>query len=299
MSNTTGSITAPHPTTGRVGAGVIGSIVIGVLIAVFWSYEFVDDVVGGSITKLLLGEDHAADPGLFGALAFATVAGLAGTFTACNIACFASMGPLAAESSVQASSRVGLVRHAAGQLLVLSLGMCVIATAYAVAVIALGDRAPILSDATIGGLPARLVQASVINVALGLGLAIVAGRYLSGRPLPGRMGTFALGALLGLLIVGRPFPMFREVLSAAADSNPLAGVGMILLVVVGNLALVAVLYLTFVAVSGPALQQFVRRNQESVLRIGGYMLLSLAVFSLAYWGLRVPAMFGVGWFPLV
>ncbi|WP_407319838.1 hypothetical protein UQW22_05235 [Isoptericola halotolerans] len=287
---------APRP---RIVLGAVASVAVGFLITVFWSYEFVDDVVGGAITGLFLGADHAADPGLVGALAFATVAGLAGTFTACNIACFASVGPLAAEAGSAALSRTALVRHAATQLGWLALGMCLVAATYGAVVVALGERSLMLSDATFGGLPARLLQASVINVALGVGLVYVAVRYLRGNPLRGRVGILGLGTLLGLLVVGRPFPMFREVLQAAVESNPFAGVGMLVLVVIGNVAIVAVLYLGFVAAAGPALQRYVGRHQGAVLRVGGYLLLALAAFSVAYWGLRVPAMFGVGWFPAV
>lgn len=283
----------------RTVAGVLVAVVAGVLVAVLWSYEFVDDVVGGSITRLVLGADRAVDPGLVGALVFAVAAGLAGTFTACNIACFASIGPLAARSGSTGASRGALVRHAAGQLGWLALGMSAVAAVYGAVVIAAGDRAPMLSDATVAGMPARLAQASAINVLFGLGLAVVASRYLAGRPSRSRLGVLGLGALLGLLVVGRPFPMFREVLDHVVAAGPLAGTGMLVLVVLGNLAVVAVVYLAFVAVAGPALQRFVLRHQRGVLRVSGLLLLALAAFSVAYWGLRIPAMFGLGWFPSV
>ncbi|MDO8143833.1 MULTISPECIES: hypothetical protein [unclassified Isoptericola] len=294
--------TAPPPVTTptrRALPGAAVAVVVGVLIAVIWSYEFVDDVVGGAISGLFLGADHVAEPGLVGTLAFATVAGLAGTFTACNIACFASVGPLAAGTGATTPSRAALVRHAAAQLGWLALGMSVVAAAYGVVVVAAGDGTVMLSDETMAGMPVRLVQASVINVVLGVGLVYVAVRYLTGAPLRGRRGILSLGALLGLLVVGRPFPMFREVLAAAVDAHPLVGVGLLVLVVLGNLALVGILYLAFVAAAGPALQRFVARHQLTVLRVGGYLLLALGAFSIAYWGLRVPAIFGIGWFPTV
>lgn len=278
-----------------VGAGI--SAVAGFLLAIFWSFEFVDEVIGGSVAGFFLGADHAADPGLVGAIAFAVVVGLAGTFTACNIACFASLGPLAAESTQHSAGRSQLVRHAAAQLLWLAAGMSLVAAGYGTMTVLAGENSLMLSDATVGGVPVRLVQASVINVGLGVGLGWIAGRYLTGRPLPGRSGTFVLGLLLGLLTVGRPFPMFREVLADATNAHPLLGVATVVLVAVGNLALVTVLFLGTVALAGPSLARFSARNRTAVLNACGFVLLGLAVFSVAYWGVRVPAIFGIGWFP--
>lgn len=279
--------------------GVCVSVALGLLISIFWSYEFVDDVIGGSIARLFLGKEDAANSGVVGALLFAVVAGLAGTFTACNIACFASIGPLATETSRKVATRYVLFLQAAAQMGWLALGMSLVAAAYGAAVVLAGGQLPMLSGAFAWGVPAHLVQASVINVLLGLGLAWVSARYLTGRPLEGRRGTFALGALLGLLIVGRPFPMFREVLADAVEIHPLAGIGTIVLVAIGNLAVVAVLYLGFITAAGPNLVRFSTRNHAAILAAGGYMLLTFAVFSVAYWGFRVPAIFGIGWFPNV
>lgn len=278
--------------------GVVAAF-LGFALAAVWSYELVDDVIGNGIATFLLGEDAAASAGLFGSIAMATVTGLAGTFTACNVACFASMGPLAAQASERPASRGQLLGRATGQLVWLALGMAAMAGLYGAAIVAAGDSAPMLRDDEIAGLPARLVQASVVNVVLGLGLLAVGIWYLRGRALPGgRYGTLALGGLLGLLIVGRPFPMFRDVLAdAAAEGNILRGSLMMLLVVAGNLVLLSILLLGTIALAGPAIQRFTSRKPRAILMVGGALLVALAVFSLAYWGWRVPALVGSGWFP--
>lgn len=273
--------------------------VLGFLLAAVWSYELVDDVIGHGIASFFLGDDAAAGASFLGSVATATVTGLAGTLTACNVACFASMGPLAAGASRSGANRRTLVTRTARQLVWLAAGMAAVAAVYGMFIVIAGNSAPMLSDSMIGGVPARLAQASVVNVVLGLGLLAVAVRFLRERALPGgNYGTLALGGLLGLLIVGRPFPMFRDVLGdAAANGNALRGGLLVLLVVVGNLVLLAVLLLGTMALAGPSIQRLMTRNPGLVMRIGGALLMVLAVFSMAYWGLRVPAMFGIGWFP--
>lgn len=202
----------------QVGAAIAVAVVAGLLLAVFWQFEFVDKVIGRGVAKALLGRDASAGAGWVGSVVMAVVTGLAGTFTACNVACFASLGPLAAERRLPA----------------------------------------------------------------------------------GRRGPVVLGGLLGLLVVGRPYPMFREVLADAARSgNILQGSLLMVLVVLGNIALLSVLFLGLVALAGPALQRVTERRPRLILTVGGAVLLALAVFSIAYWGLRVPSMSGIGWFPTV
>lgn len=284
----------------QVGAAIAVAVVAGLLLAVFWQFEFVDKVIGQGVAKALLGRDASAGAGWVGSVVMAVVTGLAGTFTACNVACFASLGPLAAERRT-GPTRVELVRRAGAQLVWLAVGMMVVAAVYGAAAVLLARHLPMLSDGSIGPVPARLAQASVINVVLGIGLVVVAARYLSGRGLPaGRRGPLVLGGLLGLLVVGRPYPMFREVLADAARSgNILQGSLLMVLVVLGNIALLSVLFLGLVALAGPALQQVTERRPRLILTVGGAVLLALAVFSIAYWGLRVPSMSGIGWFPTV
>lgn len=77
--------TATRPRTGRI---VVLSALAGVLLALVWSYHFVDAVIGDNVANALLGHDAKATAiaGTAAGLLFAFVSGLAGTFTACNIA---------------------------------------------------------------------------------------------------------------------------------------------------------------------------------------------------------------------
>lgn len=294
---------APAPTLGpqRAVAGTLAALacVAGLLLAIYWSYEFVDDVIGHGVASALLGEDAKAGATVLGSLAMAVVTGLAGTFTACNVACFASLGPVANLATGHRASRLDMVRHTAVLLGWLTLGMLVTATLYGVFIAVMGDSSPMLSDATVGAFPVRLAQASIINVALGVGLLVVAWRYLSGHAITGARGLIGLGALLGLLIVGRPFPMFREVLEdAASTGNLVKAVALMALVVLGNIALLAILMLGAMTLFGPNLQRWSAAHPSALARGGGFLLMIMGAFSLFYWGLRVPHLVaGVGWFP--
>jgi hypothetical protein len=72
----------------RTGVAVMASVAAGILLAVLWSYEFVDSVIGDNVANTLLGHEAKATPivGTGAGLLFAFVSGFAGTFTACNIA---------------------------------------------------------------------------------------------------------------------------------------------------------------------------------------------------------------------
>src|SRR5688572_2266228 len=80
----------------RTALVVTLSVAAGVLLAVLWSYEFVDSVIGDNVANTLLGHDakKTAIAGTAAGLLFAFVSGLAGTFTACNIAMAAAVGPM-------------------------------------------------------------------------------------------------------------------------------------------------------------------------------------------------------------
>ncbi|MBO0611223.1 hypothetical protein [Myceligenerans salitolerans] len=263
------------------------AVVLGAGLAIGWQYEFVDDVIGGGIARALVGDDGHAASGWAGSLAMAGVAGLAGTFTACNVACFASMGPLAAAGSGETRSE--LLLNATRQLLLLGGGMVLVAACYGIVAVVAGSSLPMLSEADYGEVPARLAQASLVNTALGIGLVAVAVRYLMGRPLQGARGIVLLGCLLGLLVVGRPFPMFREVLADAVSSgNVVVAATLMVLVALGNLALVALLFLGVVAAAGPAIRRISVARPRLLPTIGGWVLLALGTFSVAYWGVRIP-----------
>ncbi|MEK8107802.1 hypothetical protein NKG94_27300 [Micromonospora sp. M12] len=106
MTVTVGNELVTHPADRplRRGRLIAGSIAAGLLLSVLWSFEFVDHVIGDNVANTLIGRDVKATAvgGTLAGLAFAFVSGLAGTFTACNIAMAASIGPM---SQVSAGTR--------------------------------------------------------------------------------------------------------------------------------------------------------------------------------------------------
>src|SRR5689334_21113165 len=120
MRRSVQTTSVPHPQTSptavpsrsaRTGVVIGLSAVAGVVLAVLWSFELVDSIIGDQVADGLLGYDakQSAIAGTAAALVFAFVSGLAGTFTACNIAMAASVGPMAQAGGVDASRR-GSVR---------------------------------------------------------------------------------------------------------------------------------------------------------------------------------------------
>src|SRR4051794_29734742 len=101
--DTLGRVSAPRKTT-----IVVVGVLLGLAAAALWSPNLVDDQIGDGTANALLGHDAgttALSSGLAGAI-FAFVAGLAGTFTACNVAAFSAMGPMmSADASVGTRAR--------------------------------------------------------------------------------------------------------------------------------------------------------------------------------------------------
>ncbi|MEE3922606.1 hypothetical protein V2I01_42465 [Micromonospora sp. BRA006-A] len=90
-----------------------------------------------------------------------------------------------------------------------------VALTYGAVGVLLGDRLPQLSTATTaGGVPVRLVQASVVFGLAGLALLYLGLAALklvpdpfAGRP---RARLVALGVIIGAFLIGRPFPLFHK-----------------------------------------------------------------------------------------
>ena len=278
------------------------SVVAGVLLAVLWSYEFVDHVIGDNVANTLLGGDAKADAigGTVAGMVFAFVSGLAGTFTACNIAMAASIGPMshAAGHGERAAGVAALLRP----LGYLALGMVAVSAVYGFVGVLLGDALPQLSTETVGGMPVRLIQSSVVFGLIGLAFVYIGLAALRVVPDPFAARPAArvvvLGALVGGFLVGRPYPLFNKLFHWAVDSgNPLYGAGAFVLQSVGNVAVVAVLFAVVVAVTRGGFVRWLTANPARAVAVTGSLLIALGVFSVVYWDIRLPAMFGYGWFP--
>jgi len=296
---------APTAAVPRAGRTVLLAVVAGALLAVVWSYEFVDDVVAGAVMRGILGadgEEVALGSAAAGAV-FALVSGFAGTFTACNIAAFGAVAPMLGRPAPLGRRLLAALRP----LGYVAAGAVTVSACYGFVGVLLADHLPQLSAGTVGdGMPARLLQSIVVYVVLGaamlwLGLAAVG--YL---PDPLRRAEHrwpharlvALGAIVGALLVGRPFPLFHRMFQYAAETgNPLYGSLTFVLQSVGNMVVMATLFVALALAFRGRFPRWLAASPHRAARAAGAALLVAGAFTVLYWGVRVPAIFGYGWFP--
>ncbi|KAB1161246.1 hypothetical protein F6X68_05630 [Micromonospora sp. AMSO12t] len=289
----------PRPVARPRRTAVI-SAAAGVLLAVLWSFELVDSVIGDTVADTLLGHDAkgTAITGTAAGLLFAFVSGFAGTFTACNIAMAASVGPM---SQAGAAGRRHSVRSLLRPVAWLTVGMLAVSATYGALGVLLGERLPQLSTDTVGGMPVRLIQSSVVFGLIGLALT-----YLGLAALGLLPDVFArrpvarvvvMGALVGGFLVGRPYPLFNKLFHWAVDTgNPGYGALAFALQSLGNVLIVAALFAVLILASRGRFLAWMASPRRAAT-VTGALLVALGVFTVVYWDLRVPAIFGVGWFP--
>jgi hypothetical protein len=297
-------ITPPVSRPRRRGRLIAVSVAAGLLLAVLWSFEFVDHVIGDNVANTLIGHDAKANAvgGTLAGLVFAFISGLAGTFTACNIAMAATVGPM---TQVSAGTRGGgILRAVLRPIGWMTVGMVGVSATYGFVGVLVGDRMPQLSTASAGGIPVRLWQSIVVFGLIGLVLIGLGLASLGVLPDPFARHPVArvvtLGALVGGFLIGRPYPLFNKLFHWAVDTgNPLYGAGAFILQSLGNLVLVFVLFgLVMLLTRGRALAWLSGRPAVT-MAVTGALLIALGTFTLVYWDVRLPAMFGHGWFPVM
>ncbi|MFG3708973.1 hypothetical protein ACGF7U_30180 [Micromonospora sp. NPDC047670] len=292
----------PRATPAGRGRIVLLATAAGVLLSVLWSYELVDHVIGDSVANALLGHDAKATAigGTLAGLVFAFVSGLAGTFTACNIAMAASIGPMS-QAGAGSATKTGL-RSLVRPVAWLTAGMVAVAAVYGFVGVLVGEGLPQLSTATVGGLPVRLVQSMVVFGVIGLtfvylGLAAlgVLRDPFANRP---AARVVVLGALVGGFLIGRPYPLFNKLFHWAVETgNPLYGAGAFVLQSLGNIAVVTALFALIVVLTRGRFVRWLAASPPRTAALTGGMLIALGVFMVVYWDVRLPAMFDYGWFP--
>lgn len=294
-----GSIPAASPRRGRL---VLLSVLAGVALAVLWSFELVDSVIGDTIAGTLLGHDAKATAigGTTAGLFFAFVSGFAGTFTACNIAMAASLGPM---SQARDGTGRGGLRAALRPVGLMTAGMLAVSVTYGFAGVLLGDRLPQVSTATVGDMPVRIIQSSVVFGVIGLAMAYLGLAALGIVPdvfsrRPG-LRVAVVGALVGGFLIGRPYPLFTKLFHWAIDSgNPLYGALAFGLQSIGNVLIVTLVFALLVLVTRGRFLRWMGDDQRAAA-VTGALFLALGVFMIVYWDMRVPAIFGIGWFPVM
>ena len=292
----------------RSGLVVLFGVLAGFLLSVAWSASFVDTVIGRNVADGLLGHDAAgtAIAGAGAGVVFALVSGLAGTFTACNIAVFAAVAPLAGGTG----GRWSRVSAALRPLLWLGLGMVVVSAAYGVVVGLVGTGMPQFDTApnTPGHLTARMIQAMVVFGVVGLAMTYL-GLAAAGlvRDPFARLATrfpraplVFFGALVGAFLIGRPFPLFRQLFRDAAESHdPLYGAASFVLQSIGNILVLAVVLLLVTWLAGRRLQGWFAADPRRLTVLSAVSLLAAGVFMVLYWDVRLLAMRDIiPWYPL-
>ncbi|MFI5571205.1 hypothetical protein ACIA6T_28460 [Streptomyces sp. NPDC051740] len=294
-----------HAPRRRLLVAVVSAL-FGFALTVVWSAEFVDSTIGDNVADTLLGH-HAKDSPIAGALAglaFAVATGVAGTFTACNVAVFSALAPLAGGPS---SPRRRLTA-ALQPLSRLALGAIVVSALYGVLVALVGTGMPQFDETPSGGgLSGRLIQAMVVYGLIGLCMLVLGLSALGvvrdplarlSHRFPGAPMLF-MGALIGAFLIGRPFPLFRQLFRDAAESgNPLYGAAVFVLQTLGNLAVVAVLFLLVTVAFGDRLSRWLTARPSRASALMAAAFIAAGVFMLLYWDLRILARRDLIWYPM-
>ncbi|GGV44787.1 hypothetical protein ABZX82_32785 [Streptomyces griseoflavus] len=282
------------------------SALFGFALTVVWSAEFVDSTIGDNVADTLLGH-HAKDTpigGVLAGLAFAVATGIAGTFTACNVAVFSALAPLAGGPS---SARRRLVA-ALQPLSRLALGAVAVSALYGALVAVVGTGMPQFDEsAPGGGLSGRLIQAMVVYGLIGVAMLVLGLSSLGvvkdplariSRRYPGAPMLF-MGALIGAFLVGRPFPLFRQLFRDAAESGNLVyGAAAFVLQTLGNLVVVAALFLLVTVVFGQRLQRWLTARPSRASALMAAAFIAAGVFMILYWDLRILARRDLIWYPM-
>jgi hypothetical protein len=293
----------PYPVR-RAGL-ILLAVLGGFLLTVIWSAPFVDRVIGDGVANSLLGHDgkHTPIEGVVAGTVFAFVSGLAGSFTACNIAAFGAVAPLVGSEESRRRRFLGTLRPLGW----IAVGMLAVSVTYGVIVALVGTGMPQFSTAATRGLSPRLIQSMVVFGAIGiafcyLGLAalgVVRQPVGWTRRFP-NAPMVTMGALIGGFLIGRPFPLFRILFRDAAEShNVLYGAAVFALQSVGNIVLMALLFLLLAHGTGGRLQRWLVRKPERTAAVTGAALIVAGTFTLLYWDLRLLGGAGLIWYPVI
>lgn len=281
---------------------IVFSVLAGLAVAVLWSAQLSDNDIGVNAASGMLGHNPLTTniAGSAAGILFAFVAGMAGTFTACNVAAFSAIAPLM-EDAQSVRSRLRLALRPLGWL---TVGLIVVAGTYGGIGATLGKSIPQLSTALIGNqVPERVLQSVIVFSVIGLVFIYLGLAAIDVVPDPLRRLTqrfpytqqLVMGALIGGFLIGRPWPMFFKMFQYAASThNGFYGALAFILVGLGNVLLMAVLFLVL---SASRFQHWLRAKPGRVAKFTASALLIGGAFTFFYWGVRAPAGFGYGWFP--
>ncbi|MFD0635126.1 hypothetical protein [Catenulispora yoronensis] len=280
------------------------SLIGGLFLTYGWKASTADDAIGFNTANALLGHDAHRTPiaGVGAGILFAFVTGLAGSFTACNVAVFGAVGPLVG----RAASRREKLRAAAAPLGWLALGMIPVSAAYGAVVGIVGTRMPQYSTAPAKGISPRTAQSMITFGSIGLIMLLLglAALGLIPDPLAAVSRRFPhaplilMGALVGAFLIGRPYPLFRDMFRHAAGThNPFYGALAFSLQSIGNIIAMSVLFLLLSWGLGGRVQRWLAARPGRTAIVTGAAFVTAGMFMLGYWELRVLGRLGYLWFP--
>ncbi|MFG2049448.1 hypothetical protein ACGFIW_18695 [Micromonospora sp. NPDC048935] len=283
---------------------VLLSAIGGFLLAYAWSSELVDHTIGFNVANGLLG--HDADKTPIGSIAsgvvFAFVTGLAGSFTACNIAAFGAVGPMLGQDLSRRDRFVQTVKPLGW----LAVGMIPVSAAYGAIVGLWGTGLPQYSTAPTSGISPRIGQAMLTfgligAVMLVLGLASLG---IVRDPLAAISRRFPaaplvlMGALIGAFLIGRPYPLFRDMFRHAASThNPGYGAFAFVLQSIGNILVMAVLFIALSYLAGRPIARWLAASPTRATILTAVAFLVAAFFMIIYWDVRLLGRLDYIWFP--
>ena len=288
----------------RRGLVLLFGALAGLFLTYAWSSNLVDDQIGFNSANAILGHDANSTPigSIASGILFAFVSGLAGSFTACNIAAFGAVGPLVG----QGQSRGRRFLETVKPLGWLAAGMLPLSALYGALVGIVGTRMPQFSLAKTSGLSPRIIQAMVAFGIVGLTMIVLAlassgvikdplarvSRRFPNAPL------VLMGVLIGGFLVGRPYPLFRDLFRHAANShNPLYGAAAFALQSIGNILVMALLFIILSYGLGGRVQRWLAAKPSRVSVLTTSAFLVAGVFTLMYWDVRLLGRLGYIWVP--
>ncbi|MFG3417486.1 hypothetical protein ACIBTZ_00265 [Micromonospora sp. NPDC049460] len=282
----------------RRGLIILLSVLGGFLLTVIWSAEFVDRTIGDNVANTLLGHDAKETPiqGVAAGVLFAFVSGIAGTFTACNIAAFGALAPLTGTTGSRLSRFVQPLKPLGW----MSVGMIAVSATYGAIVGFVGTSMPQFSTASNspGSLSPRSIQSMVVFGLIGLimiylGLAALGvvpdpfARIAQRHP---NVPMVFMGALIAGFLIGRPFALFRQMFRDAAESgNPLYGAAAFTLQSIGNIVIMAVLFLLLAWLAGSRLQRWFSARPTRLATLTAVAFIVAGAFTFLYWDVRILA----------